>query len=174
MIVSIDSCLASSIKPQVLMMTTSAFFGSSVRANPSVTKVPSMISESTWFFEQPRFTKPMVVFLLFGREGTINREDMGSSLRDGSKACQSCEQRGIADVMTDKCRYGTHRIFSSFLLPWRARRFASRLCASKELRILLFPIRGWIRSRSVMPKERGPCAYSHLLYPLRGRGGLLP
>ena len=66
MIVSIDSCLASSMKPQVLMMTTSAFFGLSVKANPSVTKVPSMTSESTWFFEQPRLTKPMVVFFLFG------------------------------------------------------------------------------------------------------------
>jgi hypothetical protein len=38
----------------------------------------------------------MVVFLLFGREGTINREDMGSSLRDGSKACQSYDQGGTS------------------------------------------------------------------------------
>jgi hypothetical protein len=41
----------------------------------------------------------MVVFLLFGREGVINREDMESSLRDGSKACQSNEQRAIGDVV---------------------------------------------------------------------------
>ena len=65
------------------MMTTSAFFGSSVKANPSATKVPNMTSESTWFFEQPRLTKPMVVFLLLGREGVINRDGMGNSLRDG-------------------------------------------------------------------------------------------
>jgi hypothetical protein len=71
------------------MITTSAFFGLSVRANPSATSVPNMTSESTWFFEQPRFTKPMVVFLLFEREGVINREGMGGSLRDDSKACQS-------------------------------------------------------------------------------------
>ncbi len=83
MIVSIDSCLASSMKPQVLMMTTSAFFGSSVKANPSATNMPNMTSESTWFFEQPRLTKPMVVFLLLGRDGVINRDGMGSSLRDG-------------------------------------------------------------------------------------------
>ena len=83
MIVSIDSCLASSMKPQVLMMTTSAFFGSLVKVNPSATKVPNMTSESTWFFEQPRLTKPMVVFLLLGRDGVINRDDIGNSLRDG-------------------------------------------------------------------------------------------
>ena len=64
-------------------MTTSAFWGSSVRANPSVTKVPNMISESTWFFEQPRLTKPIVVFFLLGRGGVINRVAIRSSLRDG-------------------------------------------------------------------------------------------
>ncbi|MCI0427702.1 MAG: hypothetical protein L0Z46_06785 [Nitrospiraceae bacterium] len=37
-----------------------------------------MTSESTWFFEQPRLTKPMVVFLLFGRDGVINRDDIGA------------------------------------------------------------------------------------------------
>jgi hypothetical protein len=58
-----------------------------------------MTSESTWFFEQPRFTKPMVVFFLFRRDGVMNREDMESSLRDGSKACQSNEQRAIGDVV---------------------------------------------------------------------------
>ena len=70
------------MKPHVLMMTTSAFFGSAVRANPSATKVPNMTSESTWFFEQPRLTNPMVVFFLLGREGVINRVAMEASLRD--------------------------------------------------------------------------------------------
>ena len=41
----------------------------------------------------------MVVFLLFEREGVINRDGMASSLRDGSKACQSNEQRAIGDVV---------------------------------------------------------------------------
>jgi hypothetical protein len=45
------------------MMTTSAFFGLSVKAKPSCTSVPSITSESTWFFEHPRFTKPIVVGL---------------------------------------------------------------------------------------------------------------
>jgi hypothetical protein len=58
-----------------------------------------MTSESTWFFEQPRLTKPIVVFLRFGREGVINCEGIRGSLRDGSKACQSNEQRGISDVV---------------------------------------------------------------------------
>jgi hypothetical protein len=58
-----------------------------------------MTSESTWFFEQPRLTKPMVVFLLFEREGVINRDGMASSLRDGSKACQSHEPLAIGDVV---------------------------------------------------------------------------
>jgi len=62
-------------------------------------------------------TKPMVVFLLLGRDGVINREAIGSSLRDGSKVCQSCEQRDDADVMTGEWRYGTYRMFSSSLLP---------------------------------------------------------
>ena len=60
MMLLIDSCLASSIKPQVLMMTTSAARASPVSWNPPATKVPSITSESTWFFEQPRFTKPIV------------------------------------------------------------------------------------------------------------------
>ena len=41
----------------------------------------------------------MVVFLLFEREGVINREGMRGSLRDGSKACQSHEQQGIGGVV---------------------------------------------------------------------------
>ena len=36
-----------------------AWIGAAVEFQPSIT------SESTWFLEQPRFTKPMVVFLLF-------------------------------------------------------------------------------------------------------------
>jgi len=39
----------------------------------------------------------MVVFFLFRRDGVINREDMENSLRDGSKACQSNERRGIGE-----------------------------------------------------------------------------
>ncbi len=65
------------------MMTTSAFFGSSVKANPSATNRPNMISESTWFLEQPRLTKPIVVCLRFEREGVINFDGIASSLRDG-------------------------------------------------------------------------------------------
>ena len=65
------------------MMTTSAFFGLSVKANPSFANMPNMTSESTWFFEQPKLTKPMVVFVLLGRDGVINRDGIGSSLRDG-------------------------------------------------------------------------------------------
>lgn len=45
------------------MMTTSAFLGLSVKAKPSCTSVPSITSESTWFFEHPRLTKPIVVGL---------------------------------------------------------------------------------------------------------------
>ena len=41
----------------------------------------------------------MVVFLLFEREGVINRDGMASSLRDGSKACQSHEQWALGDAV---------------------------------------------------------------------------
>src|SRR3989442_1016967 len=58
MMALIDSCLASSMKPHVLMMTTSARAGSSVKVKPSRASAPSMTSLSTWFLEQPRLTKP--------------------------------------------------------------------------------------------------------------------
>src|SRR4029078_13486392 len=66
--------------------------------NPSVTNVPSMISESTWFFEQPRLTKPIVVFLPPERDVVTNREAIGGSLRDGRKACQSTVSSGCGSA----------------------------------------------------------------------------
>src|SRR3954454_3289187 len=54
-IVSIDSCLAASMKPQVLTMTTSAASRSFViSTSDSSRSWPSMISLSTRFFGQPR------------------------------------------------------------------------------------------------------------------------
>jgi len=65
-----------------------------------------MTSVSTWFFEQPRLTKPMVVFEAAERSRTaffaacfrsswINACATGSSLREGEKACQTGEE-GLA------------------------------------------------------------------------------
>jgi hypothetical protein len=53
-----------------------------------------MISESTWFFEQPRLTKPMVVFLLPEREGVINREAIGAVYGTGEKPVNQQPLRG--------------------------------------------------------------------------------
>ena len=59
----------------------------------------------------------MVVFLLFEREGVINRDGMASSLRDGSKACQSNEQRAIGDVVAGEeasfSMCGSSKIYAS-------------------------------------------------------------
>ena len=55
-----DSCRAASMNPQVLMMTRSAAFESGTRAYPSWARSPSIRSESTRFFGQPRLTKEKV------------------------------------------------------------------------------------------------------------------
>src|SRR5688572_32122939 len=73
MMLSIDSCLASSMNPHVLMITTSASLGSSVNSNPLATSAPSMTSESTWFLEHPRLTKPMVVLEVVVFLGVMRR-----------------------------------------------------------------------------------------------------
>ncbi|GBD37172.1 hypothetical protein HRbin36_02302 [bacterium HR36] len=57
-----DSCRAASIKPQVLTMTRSASSGFGVNAKPSCANRPSMRSESTVFFAQPRLTKAKEAF----------------------------------------------------------------------------------------------------------------
>src|SRR5690606_10475031 len=56
-IVSIDSCLACSMNPQVLMIATSASSGSRVSANPSSTAWPTITSESTRLRAQPRLIR---------------------------------------------------------------------------------------------------------------------
>src|SRR5947209_1682296 len=52
--VSIDSWRAASMKAQVLTTTTSASSGASAGTSPSASIVPVSLSESTWFFGQPR------------------------------------------------------------------------------------------------------------------------
>src|SRR5690554_4725392 len=59
--VSMDSCLALSMKPQVLTMMISASFGSSV-ISYLFFSIPSMISESTRFLSQPRLISPILYF----------------------------------------------------------------------------------------------------------------
>src|SRR2546427_12480990 len=88
MMALMDSCLASSIKPHVLMMTTSARAGLSVRVKPSRASVPSMTSLSTWFLEHPRLTKPIVAVRVRVR-GVLNvREAMTRSVEEAGNPCQ--------------------------------------------------------------------------------------
>jgi hypothetical protein len=51
--VSIDSWRAASMKAQVLTTTRSASSGASAATRPSITRVPTSLSESTWFLGQP-------------------------------------------------------------------------------------------------------------------------
>src|SRR4030095_2570442 len=52
-IVLIDSSRARSMKAHVLTMTHSASSGAVASGNPASVSMPSMSSESTWFFGQP-------------------------------------------------------------------------------------------------------------------------
>src|SRR5690348_3115762 len=52
--VSIDSWRAASMNAQVLTTTTSASSGPVAGTSPSASIVPVSLSESTWFFGQPR------------------------------------------------------------------------------------------------------------------------
>ena len=52
--VSIDSWRAASMKAQVLTTTRSASSGESAASKPSTVSVPTNLSESTWFFGQPK------------------------------------------------------------------------------------------------------------------------
>src|SRR5689334_10858409 len=52
--VSIDSWRAASMKAHVLTTTTSASSGPAAGTSPSASIVPVSLSESTWFFGQPR------------------------------------------------------------------------------------------------------------------------
>src|SRR5215510_9612790 len=52
-IVLIDSSRARSMKAHVLTMTHSASSGAGASGNPASVSMPSMSSESTWFFGQP-------------------------------------------------------------------------------------------------------------------------
>src|SRR6478736_4298554 len=60
-----DSCLALSMKPQVLITTLlgSSFLDSCSTAMPLPRNCVSNTSESTWFLEQPRVTMLTLVFL---------------------------------------------------------------------------------------------------------------
>ena len=59
--VSIDSCLALSMKAQVLTTSTSADSGSRVSWCPAFCARPSMTSESTRFLGQPSDTMPIFI-----------------------------------------------------------------------------------------------------------------
>jgi hypothetical protein len=61
-IASIDSFFASPMNPHVLTTTTSASAASATCAKPASRATPSITSESTRFFGQPRLTKWMVLF----------------------------------------------------------------------------------------------------------------
>src|SRR5215475_11536525 len=58
---STDSCLAESMKAQVLTTSTSAFSGSRVSSWPASCASPSMTSESTRFLGQPSETRPIFI-----------------------------------------------------------------------------------------------------------------
>src|ERR1039457_367243 len=58
--VSTDSCLAVSMKLQVLTMRISASSGWAVSRAPARSSMPIITSESTRFFGQPREMKPTV------------------------------------------------------------------------------------------------------------------
>src|SRR5205809_4519331 len=97
MIASMDSCLASSINPQVLMITTTAERGSDVKENPLWARAPSMTSLSTWFLEHPRFTSPTVtVGASCGDVVNVNK-DMVVSVGD--------RHRGVNTGLTEGPRF---------------------------------------------------------------------
>src|SRR5512145_642143 len=56
-IVSIDSSRARSMKAHVLTMMHSASSGCDASGNPASVSMPSISSESTWFFGQPRVVR---------------------------------------------------------------------------------------------------------------------
>ena len=62
-----DSCLARSMNAQVLTTSTSAPSASVVISWPACSASPSITSESTRFFGQPRETKP--IFTAAGASG---------------------------------------------------------------------------------------------------------
>ncbi len=59
--VSIDSCLAESMKAQVLTTSTSASAASCVSSCPACCASPSITSESTRFFGQPSEIRPIFI-----------------------------------------------------------------------------------------------------------------
>ena len=59
--VSMLSCFADSIKPQVLIISTSAMAGSCTIVCPDALKSPSMRSVSTLFLEQPSEITPILL-----------------------------------------------------------------------------------------------------------------
>src|SRR6266550_6567404 len=62
-IVSIDSCLAESMKAHVLTTRTSAPAGSRVNSWPAACASPSITSESTRFLGHPREMRPIFISL---------------------------------------------------------------------------------------------------------------
>src|SRR5271157_5625060 len=79
--VSTDSCLAESMKEQVLTTRISASSGRAVRRAPARSRRPIMTSESTRFLGQPRETKPTVGEGL-GTASLYRWEEQGIGLRD--------------------------------------------------------------------------------------------
>ena len=64
MVSSMASCLALSMKPQVLIITASARAGSWDSSKPASRRVYNIISASTWFLGHPRDTIPILVGML--------------------------------------------------------------------------------------------------------------
>ena len=65
-----DSCRASSMKAHVLTTTRSALSASATGVIPSARNVPTSLSESTWFFGQPRVSTKKVRAPVMTDQGT--------------------------------------------------------------------------------------------------------
>src|SRR5580698_2304211 len=118
--VSTDSCLAVSMKEQVLTTRVSASSGRAVRRAPARSRRPIMTSESTRFLGQPRETNPTrgpleAVLASCGRtEGAAGGEDLVTpSLYVGEKKPVSdwehAAQQAVATVFISIARSGPVR-----------------------------------------------------------------
>ena len=76
-----DSCLAASMNPHVLITMTSACSFSAVIEYPCSRRAPIMTSLSTRFFGQPRLTKPTLtpfLFIVVGEDLLARRPVVGT------------------------------------------------------------------------------------------------
>src|SRR4051812_49293999 len=102
---SMDSCLASPMKLQVLTTITSAAAGSSTTWWPASPTWPSMTSVSTRFLGQPSETK----WTFFMARGALAYAATAAGSRKGEDGGLAVEGHQPLDVLLDHVAAGHHR-----------------------------------------------------------------